>query len=168
MAEFKRTGCGTFVIIAVVLAALGFGGWWFYVHYLVGPRHARIQEFAILQTGHLDMTLLFKDALPSGDPKDVKLVFRSESLSAGEFTLTWDELAPGCRSGNTMLKPAEPPPLGVPIVARLIVRQHFEQLMQGGVANWSNFKVTATLLWGGTQQDRASTTVLFNYQSAGT
>ena len=168
MAEFKTAGCGTFAIVGVIVAALGLGGWWGYQRLFVGPRHARIQEFSILQSGHLDMTLMFKDALPSGDPKDVRLVFRSESLSAGEFSVSWDELAPHCRVGNGYLKPDAPPPLGTPVVVRMFVQQHFEQRMQGGVANWSDFKVTATLHWGGTQQDRASTTVLLNYRSAGT
>jgi hypothetical protein len=165
--KFKTPGCGTFAVILVAVAVVGVAGWWGYLHFLVGPRHARIQELSILMTGHLDMTLLFKEPLPQGDPKDVRVVFKSESLKEGEFTLAWDTLAPRTRAGVQMLKADEPPPLGVPLVVRLPVGEHFEQTMQLSVARTSDFKLTATLFWGGTQQDRASTTVLFNYQPKG-
>jgi len=47
------------------------------------------------------------------------------------------------------------------------MHKHFEQTMQGGLANARNFNVTAKLYWGGTQQDRTKTTLYFNYQPAG-
>jgi hypothetical protein len=162
--RFKTPGCGTFSIIIAVLALLGFGGWRGYLHFYVGPRQARIQEFSILITGHLDMTLVFKEVPTGGDPRDVRIVLASEALTEGELSLAWADLAPTCFAGGDRLSPDQPPPLGVPITVRRIVGNHFERKMSLSGATISNFNVTAKLFWGGTQQDRASTTVLFNYQ----
>jgi hypothetical protein len=166
--QFKTPGCGTFIIILAVLAAAGFGGWRGYLHYYVGPRNARIQELSILATGHLDMMLLFEKALPAGDPKDVRVELSSESLKAGALVLPWSELAPVTMTRTSRLDPGQPPPLGVPLQVRMPVGKLFEERMTLSAGSLSNFKLTAKLFWGGTQQDRTSTTVLFNYPAVGT
>jgi hypothetical protein len=161
--KFKTPGAGTFLIVVVVLVGLGLGGWWGYKRHFIGPQHARIEELSILLTGHLEMTVVFKDALTEGDPRDVRLVFRSEALKEREFTMEWAEFAAAAMTATERLKPDQPPPLGVPIRVRTPVGKHFEEVMQGGLANTRNFKLTAHLFWAGTQQDRATTTVFFNY-----
>ena len=126
-----------------------------------------------LATGQLEcwLTLEFKEIPSGGDPRDVRVVFRSDALrEPTEFDWSWiaerDVVARGMRGGNQSNEATRAdaaPPLGEPLKVKFPLRAKRRLERAIGSSIW----LEAELHWGGRQQDSIERTLdhMYHYES---
>jgi hypothetical protein len=164
-----REGGNKLTWMIVLAAIVAVGVWW---HFIRLPHQVEITKMVPGLNGGMSglecwLALEF-NSLPSGDARDLAVVFEGEAIRGGQQRFDWDYIASrdmtasGQRVPNGATNPQSAPPVGQAIKVNFPLRAN-------SVVEESSYSMplVATVYWGGVKQDSSEKTVghAYSYES---